>query len=124
MYRRRAFIGLASAFGLAAAGPVSAQNRTRSGSFGGMSDHSTSGTVEVSPAMVVLQGDFRFDGAPDPRVALGRNGYDPGTVLGSLVANSGRQSYRIPARIDPTAYNEVWIWCQSLDLPLGMARIG
>ena len=41
--------------------------------------------------------DFSFDGAPDPKVALGADGYDASTLMGALGANTGEQIYP-PAR--------------------------
>lgn len=97
------------------------------GSFVGKSRHETSGTatiVEKDGGYVVELGDdFFFDGAPDPKVALGNNGYDKNTLLAPLANNSGAQSYAIPASIDVKAYNEVWIWCERFNVPLGLATL-
>lgn len=126
MITRRALIR--SAVGLSVAVVLSplaalAQGRSRSGALRGENGHEASGTVEISPAMVTLQGDFRYDGPDGATVALGRDGYDPSTILGALVANRGRQSFRIPARIDPARYNEVWIWSDASAGPLAVARV-
>ena len=98
-----------------------------SGRFTGASGHVTSGTgglvVQDGATWVSLAEDFRFDGAPDPKVALGRGGYDPSTILGPLKSDSGAQSYRLPESIDPAAYDEIWIWCEQFDVPLGSARL-
>lgn len=98
------------------------------GTFQGESRHETTGSVEVTGAPgsfeVQLGADFTFDGAPDPKVALGRDGYDPNTILGPLASNSGAQSYPIPAGLDPADYNEVWIWCERFNVPLGKAILG
>ena len=72
---------------------------------------------------VSLASDFFFDGAPDPKVALGNDGYDPGTVLSPLKTNTGAQSYEIPATLDVANYNEIWIWCERFNVPLGVARL-
>ncbi|MEM1272544.1 MAG: DM13 domain-containing protein [Pseudomonadota bacterium] len=96
----------------------------RLGSFVGESNHETRGTAEIADGMVNLLDDFWFDGAPDPKVALGADGYDPATLMGPLESNTGAQSYTIPAGIDPADYNEVWIWCERFNVPLGVARLG
>jgi hypothetical protein len=95
----------------------------RLGTFVGESNHVTTGTAEIADNMVNLLSDFTFDGAPDPQVALGNNGYDASTLMGLLQSNSGEQSYEIPAGINPDDYNEVWIWCVRFNVPLGVARL-
>ena len=98
------------------------------GQFEGRSSHETSGvaTVENSAggAMVVLGEDFNFDGAPDPKVGFGRNGvYDESAQLHALKSKAGRQEYTVPSSIDPTRYNELYIWCQRYSVPLGVAKL-
>ena len=95
----------------------------RLGTFTGESDHVTSGGVEVAGNTINLLDDFFFDGAPDPQVALGNNGYDASTLMGNLQSNTGEQSYEIPASINSDDYNEVWIWCVRFNVPLGVARL-
>ena len=121
---RRSFLTLA-ATGLAIlpATKLIAGGHGRTGSFSGASNHVTSGTAEVADGQVNLLADFAFDGAPDPKVALGRDGYDPSTLMGALTSDTGASSYAIPAGIDPAQYNEVWIWCEQFNVPLGVARL-
>lgn len=118
---RRSF--LASAAALIAA-PAFAGGHGRLGTFIGASNHVTTGTAEIAGNMVNLLDDFIFDGAPDPKVALGKDGYDKSTLMGPLKSNSGASSYEIPAGIDPSEYNEVWIWCERFNVPLGVAKLG
>ena len=99
-----------------------------SGSFTGASGHKTSGTVEVVQTAegweVRLQGDFTFDGAPDPRVGFGASGkFAAATDFEPLRSKSGAQVYKVPAGIDPTAYDEVYIWCRQYSVPLGVAQL-
>lgn len=96
----------------------------RLGTFTGESNHVTSGGVEIADGQVNLLDDFFFDGAPDPQVALGNDGYDATTLMGHLASNSGASSYEIPAGINPDDYNQVWIWCVRFNVPLGVAQIG
>lgn len=99
----------------------------KSGRFAGASGHAVSGTVSVERTgnrmLLRLGEDFDFDGAPDPKVAFGKNGYDAATILGALQSDSGQQTYAIPAGFDMSGYNEVWIWCEEFAVPLGMAKI-
>ena len=98
-----------------------------SGTFRGKSGHAASGGVKVVKTAdgirVVLDPDFRFDGAPDPKLGFGKNGYVKSTQFSALKSNSGEQTYQIPASIDPAAYGEFWIWCQKFSVPLGVATL-
>lgn len=124
--RRSLIGGLATGAALMAAPSLVAATHRR-GAFVGASNHVTRGTggilIDGAERFVTLAEDFWFDGAPDPKVALGRDGYDPTTLLGPLRANEGAQRYAIPARIDASAYTEVWIWCERFNVPLGVARL-
>ena len=105
-----------------------ADNMTRTGQFSGLSDHATSGSVTVLKTddgyVIRLEEDFEFDGAPDPKVALGKDGkYDPATMIQLLKSNSGEQTYAVPDSIDTAAYNEVYIWCEKYSVGLGVAPL-
>ncbi len=105
-----------------------AAETVRSGSFSGLSDHSTQGTASVVKTAdgyaIVLGDDFVFDGAPDPKVALGKNGeYDPSTLLAPLQSDSGMQTFVIPDSIDVADFNEVYIWCEKYSVGLGVAPL-
>ena len=56
-------------------------------------------------------------------LALGNNGFDKKTLFTKLKSNSGAQVYRLPPGIDPAKYNEVWVWCETYDVPLGKAKL-
>ena len=98
-----------------------------SGAFSGQSGHAASGGVRVvktrTGIAVVLGPDFKFDGAPDPKLGFGRNGYVESTQFSALRSNSGEQTYEIPAAIDPADYTEVWVWCEKYAVPLGVANL-
>jgi len=65
-----------------------------------------------------------FDGAPDPKVAFGKDGqFDAATLLEPLRANSGAQSYVVPDTINPEDFNEIYIWCEKYSVGLGVASI-
>ena len=99
----------------------------QSGSFVGQSDHDASGSVEIvtedGAQYIVFGDDFRLDRAPDPQVALGRDGYDAATLAGELDRRRGGQRYRVPDGIDAADYDQVWIWCVRFDVPLALAEL-
>ncbi|MEM9582295.1 MAG: DM13 domain-containing protein [Pseudomonadota bacterium] len=121
--RRTLLKGFVALTATAAAPAAFAGGHGRLGTFTGKSNHVTTGTVEVLKKEIVLLDDFTFDGAPDPKVALGKNGYDSKTLMGLLKKNKGKSSYAIPAGINPDDYNEVWIWCEKFNVPLGVAKL-
>ncbi|MCQ0987372.1 DM13 domain-containing protein [Jiella marina] len=112
---------------LFALAPGAMAETLKEGRFSGASGHSVSGlvTVETDGGETILRfsEDFSFDGAPDPKIAFGKDGYDAETLLGPLKSDSGAQQYAVPAGLDVSAYNEVWIWCEEFAVPLGMASI-
>ena len=117
-----------SAAALAAPVPASSQDQVlASGKFRGQSGHAASGGVSVvktaNGTLVVLAPDFKFDGAPDPKLGFGKNGYVKSTQFSKLKSNSGKQTYEIPASIDPADYTEVWVWCESYAVSLGVATL-
>jgi hypothetical protein len=113
----------------AVATPVAnAADAGSAGIFTGASGHATKGAVSVvktsSGLSVVLGSDFVLDGAPDPKVGFGKNGqYDSKSQLAPLGSNTGKQSYAIPASLDISGYNEIYIWCEKYSVPLGVARV-
>ncbi len=118
---------LALALAFAAAGAKAAEVGS-GGTFRGASSHETSGMVELvtenGQTTVRLKSNFNFDGAPDPKVGFGSNGkYDGKSDLGALKSNSGEQSYAVPASLDISGYNEVYIWCKKYSVPLGVAKL-
>jgi hypothetical protein len=102
---------------------------TASGTFTGASKHVTTGGVSIvetksGGAVVILDTNFSLDGAPGPRVGLGKDGkYDSASDLGVLTNKDGLQSYVVPAGVDVSKYNEVYIWCRKYSVPLGVAAI-
>ncbi len=98
-----------------------------SGAFRGKCGHAASGGVSVvkteTGIRVVLARDFKFDGAPDPKLGFGKNGYVKATQFSVLKSNNGEQTYEIPAALDPADYNEVWVWCEQYSVPLGVANL-
>lgn len=126
MFRRYAMVAYFLALVVMAAGSAMAGGHGQIGNFEGASNHETTGRVEIvtkdGKTTVTLLSDFRFDGAPDPKVAFGKNGFIKSTILGPLQSNSGKQTYEVPAGLDVSDMNEVWIWCERFNVPLGVAR--
>ncbi|MEM8771106.1 MAG: DM13 domain-containing protein [Pseudomonadota bacterium] len=98
------------------------------GEFSGLSEHITTGDVTIKKAedgyYVVLEENFSLDGAPDPKLGFGNSGeYDIESQFSVLNKKTGYQSYKLPADIDPTQYNEIYVWCEQFSVPLGVASI-
>lgn len=114
-------IALSSSFAMAGTSP--------SGTFVGASDHVTSGGVSIVKTakgghVLILDEDFSLDGAPDARVGFGKAGtYAPTTDLGPLIKIKGLQAYIIPAVVDASTFDEVYIWCRKFNVPLGVAKL-
>lgn len=100
-----------------------------SSTFTGKSDHITTGGVTITKnadgtATVTLHEDFSLDGAPDPRVAFGKDGaYASEADLGVLQKLNGKQTYTVPASVNIDDYNEIYIWCLKFSVPLGVALL-
>ncbi len=125
-----AFAFTVAVLGTTLAAPVAASAQDQvlaSGAFRGQSGHAASGGVRVlktaQGAVVVLGPDFKFDGAPDPKLGFGKDGYLKSTQFSDLKSNRGTQTYDIPATIDPADYTELWVWCEKYSVPLGVANL-
>lgn len=97
-------------------------------SFSGQSGHKVSGDVKLvktkKAKYVVLENNFSFDGAPDPRIGFSKNGkYIKASTVSPLNMNKGYQVYRLPKGFDVSNYDEVTIWCEAFSVPLGKASI-
>ncbi|MGB3177843.1 MAG: DM13 domain-containing protein [Albidovulum sp.] len=106
-----------------------ADGGTTKGTFAGANDHVTTGGVTIvktadGGAVVILDTDFSLDGAPDPRVGLGKDGaFDVAAELGKLGQNTGLQVFFVPASVNVDDYNEVYIWCLEFSVALGVAPL-
>jgi Electron transfer DM13 len=98
-----------------------------SGSFKGASNHVTRGTVRVvqsgTKTTIAFDADFFFDGAPDPKIGFGKNGFVKSSLIGPLKQVKGAQTYDVPASVDVRSFNEVWVWCEKFNVPLGVASL-
>ncbi|MDJ0895883.1 MAG: DM13 domain-containing protein [Alphaproteobacteria bacterium] len=125
---RGGFIVAALIIALFAAASIGAAGEAvSSGTFKGLSNHVTTGGVSVVRGTdgyeVVLAKDFTFDGAPDPKLGFGNNGFVKDTLFSPLRSNTGEQIYKLPPNIDPTEFNEFYLWCEKFNVPLGVASL-
>ena len=105
-----------------------AADSQRSGTFSGRSDHVTSGGVTLAKSgntvTLTLHGNFSLDGAPDPWIGFGKNGrYIKATQFAKLKSLTGKQVYSVPASVDISLIDEVYIWCHKFSAPLGAAKL-
>ena len=96
------------------------------GTFSGLAGHNGSGKatlIKVGDKYYVRFEDyFRVTNGPDLYVDLGRSGeHDGAARLGRLKGSVGGQNYEVPAGIDVSAYNEVWVWCRAFSVPFAKA---
>ncbi len=109
--------------------PSSTAQLVATGSFRDvLAGHHAKGTVNLlkvgSDYYVRFEDDFKITNGPDLVVYLGKNNqYDPATKLSVLKGNIGSQNYQIPATIDVSQYDEVWVWCRSFSVPFGAASL-
>ena len=121
---RRSFIISAAALAAGTTFSVPAFAGGKSGSFKGDSGHVTKGSVSVKGGKITLEDSFWFDGAPDPRVGLGKSGkFIKGSDFAVLKNNTGNQSYAIPANLKDADFDTVVIWCRKFSVPLGHAKL-
>ena len=98
------------------------------GSFIGASDHETRGTATIVKTdagyELRLSGDFYLDGAPTPVLGFGVDGeYVHASQFADLRSKRGAQSYPLPASFDPANVDQLFVWCERFDIPLGVADL-
>jgi hypothetical protein len=123
MHRRSFLTFAATGLAVLPTTKLLAAGHGRVGTFTGAARYGIGGSGELVGNRVNLLDDFVFGSAPDPKVALGRDGYDATTLMGPLKSTSGASSYTLPAGIDPSGYDEIWIWCERFNVPLGVAKL-
>lgn len=129
--KRRQFIGM----GLASAALLSlgtqsalAAGKARTGSLSGRSGYKVKGTVSVTDDAVTLKSDYVFDPSknpPDIKIGFG-NGekYAKGSKIHEkLTVKKGEASFKIPAGIDTSKYNELYIYCEQFTVILAVAKL-
>ena len=97
------------------------------GSLSGRTDHITTGTVSIQridgKTYAVLGPDFSLDGAPDPTLGFGRNGFVKSSEFAQLRELAGQQIYELPQDLNPADYTEFSVWCAEFSVPLGVAEL-
>ena len=98
------------------------------GSFVGKSGHKVSGKVSIvktsTGVEVRLARGFLLDSAPGPYLGFGNNGkYVKASQFSKLQKNTGAQTYKLPAGIDVSKFNEFYVWCKPFNVPLGLAKL-
>ncbi|MEL6751689.1 MAG: DM13 domain-containing protein [Pseudomonadota bacterium] len=96
--------------------PLCAQAKDGSGSFSSFKNYKVSGKATVKGNKLTLS-NFRTSPGPDLYVYLG-NG-SPTKLVAKLKANSGGQSYTLPAG----NYSSVFIHCKRFNSTFARARI-
>ena len=97
------------------------------GSFIGQSGHTVSGDFQIIKQgeihYLVLQDNFKFDGAPDPKIGFSKNNeFSEDTLFSGLNSDEGKQIYRLPFDFNPAQYDEVTLWCDKFDADLAEAK--
>ncbi len=97
------------------------------GSFIGQGGHTVSGEFQIIKKgeihYLVLQDNFKFDGAPDPKIGFSLNDeFSEDTLFSGLNLDQGKQIYRLPFDFNPDKYNEVTLWCDKFNADLAEAK--
>lgn len=97
------------------------------GSFVGQGGHTVSGDFQIIKKgeihYLVLQDNFEFDGAPDPKIGFSLNDeFSEDTLFSGLNLDEGKQIYRLPFDFNPAQYNEVTLWCDKFNADLAEAK--
>ena len=99
----------------------------RVGTFKGVSSYRAQGDIRIvkagSETKIVLPQNFSVSGVPDPKLGFGNNGFKAGTLFAKLSRNSGTQEYVVPANVDLSKFNEVWIWCERFSVAIAVAKL-
>src|SRR3989344_5220155 len=98
----------------------------RQGTFEGLAGHSGSGAASLIQSggkyFVRFEDDFRVTNGPDLFVHFGKAGeYAAEARLGALKGNVGGQNYEVPSGVNPSDFDEVWVWCRAFSVPFARA---
>ena len=99
----------------------------RAGTFKGVSNYRAQGEIQIVKSggvtKIILPQNFSVSSVPDPKLGFGNNGYRAGTLFAKLNRNSGTQEYVVPANVDLSQFNEIWIWCERFSIAVAVARL-
>lgn len=113
---------------LAQAGDILAEGKViESSSFQGENGHTVSGGVSIIKKgdiqYLVLDPDFLFDGAPDPKLGFSQDDeLTEGSIFSGLNLDKGKQIYRLPVDFNAADYDEITIWCDKFGVSLAEAK--
>jgi hypothetical protein len=99
------------------------------GSFQGFDKvHYGSGNVSVIEVgdkhIIRFEDNFNVANGPDLYVGLGKDGeYRKEAQIAPLKGNIGSQNYELPAGLDLSQYDEVWIWCRAFSVGFAKAKL-
>lgn len=132
---RRQFTGLTLATAAAAAmgaTPSFAGSDKRSGTLTGRQGYNVTGSVQVKKeggkTIVTLGDDYIFDPAknpPDIKIGFGSGeSYAKGSKIhDKLTVKKGAASFEVPASIDTSKYDELYIYCEQFTVILAVAPL-
>lgn len=108
--------------------PTASPEVISQGAFTGLAGHSGRGTAKLLSAngkqYLRLEDDFRVTNGPDLFVYFGKDGsYVSEARIAALKGNEGGQNYEVPPEINPSQFNEVWIWCRAFSIPFAKAEL-
>ncbi|MGD1921664.1 MAG: DM13 domain-containing protein [Pleurocapsa sp.] len=97
------------------------------GSFVGQDGHTVCGEFQIIKQgeihYLVLQDNFKFDGAPAPKIGFSQNDqFSEDTLFSGLNFDEGKQIYRLLFDFNPTLYDEVTLWCDKFNANLAEAK--
>jgi Electron transfer DM13 len=99
----------------------------RTGTFKGVSSYRAQGAIQIvkvgGVTKIILPQNFSVSSVPDPKLGFGNNGYRAGTLFAKLSRNSGAQEYVVPANVDLSKFNEIWIWCERFSVAIAVAKL-
>lgn len=99
----------------------------RAGTLNGVGNYRAQGAIQIVKAgnvtKIILPQNFSVSSVPDPKLGFGNNGYRAGTLFAKLSRNSGTQEYVVPANVDLSKFNEVWIWCERFNIAVAVAKL-
>ncbi|MEO1026651.1 MAG: DM13 domain-containing protein [Pseudomonadota bacterium] len=130
---RRQFAGAAlgaAAFLTLGAKTASAGGTKRTGSLSGRQGYAATGTVQVETVdgktKVVFGSDYSFTGnPPDIKIGFGSGEkYAKGSKIHEkLSIKEGAAEFEVPAGIDTSQYDELYIYCEQFSVILAVAPL-
>ncbi|MEL6793132.1 MAG: DM13 domain-containing protein [Pseudomonadota bacterium] len=132
---RRQFAGLAGFVAASAAlgaAPAFAGGKTRTGALSGRRGYNVAGSVSVTTkngaTTVSFANDYVFDPSknpPDIKIGFGSGeSYAKGSKIHeALTVKQGAASFDVPAGIDTSKYDELYIYCEQFSVILAVAPL-